>query len=49
MQKKKHKIISVNKYNQDIVETLIKLTPQLASELSALDSKAKSDTSNVSC
>lgn len=39
----------INKYNQDIVDTLIKLTPQLASELSALDSKAKSNTnSNVS-
>lgn len=47
---KKEQLISmINKYNQDIVETLIKLTPQLASELSALDSKAKSNTnSNVS-
>lgn len=47
--KKEQIITMINKYNQDIVETLIKLTSQLASELSAMDSKAKSNTnSNVS-
>lgn len=41
---KKEEIISmINKYNQNIVETLIKLTPKLASELQALESKAKSN------
>lgn len=41
---KKEEIISmINKYNQNIVETLIKLTPQLASELHTLESKAKSN------
>lgn len=30
----------INKYNQDIVETLAKFAPQLASELSALENKA---------
>ena len=41
---KKEEIISmINKYNQDIVETLIKLTPKLASELQAFESKAKSN------
>ena len=42
--KKEQIITMINKYNQDIVETLIKLTSQLASELSAMDSKAKSNT-----
>ena len=41
---KNEKIVNmINNYNQEIVEVLIKLTPQLASELSALDSKAKSN------
>lgn len=47
--KKEQIVTMINKYNQDIVETLIELTSQLASELSAMDSKAKSNTnSNVS-
>lgn len=41
---KKEQIINeINKCNQNIVETLIKLTPKLASELQALENKAKSN------
>lgn len=44
---KKEQIISmINKYNQDIVETLINLTPKLASELSAIESKARSNSND---
>lgn len=41
---KKEQIINeINKCNQNIVETLIKLTPKLASELQALENKSKSN------
>lgn len=41
---KKEQIINeINKCNQNIVETLIKLTPKLASELQTLENKSKSN------